>query len=92
MASKADKLLEKLRQTKRNWNHEHLHVILQSVGFGWRDSAHRVYRHPDFADLESYPIPRADGLAPQYAKDVLLLVEDVLERQKDAEDGEEEET
>ena len=75
MSSKGGKLLARLRIQKRNWNHNDLHVVLLEAGFEWHDSKHRVYRHPDFPELGSYPIPRSDGLAPQYAKDVLNLVE-----------------
>lgn len=79
MPSKAEKLLEQLRKNTRNWNHRDLHVILKGAGFDWRDSQHRVYRHPEFRELGSYPIPREDDLAPGYAKDVLQLVEKALE-------------
>ena len=83
MPSKATKLLTKLRQTKRNWDHGDLHTILKDAGFEYRESGHRVYRHPEFPELGSYPIPRDDGLAPAYAKDVLSLVEKVLELKED---------
>lgn len=80
MVSKAKKLLDKLRQTKRNWNYKELTTILEGAGFEWRDSGHRVFRHPKFPEIGSYPIPRSDGLPPAYAKDVLKLVEDAISR------------
>lgn len=80
MVSKARKLLEKLRETKRNWTCSDLTTILEGAGFEWRDSKHRVFRHSEFSDLGSYPIPRTDELAPVYAKDVLRCVEEAIER------------
>ena len=82
MTSKERKLLDKLRQTRRNWSCGDLTTILQGTGFEWRDGKHRVFRHPEFPDLGSYPIPRSEGLAPAYARDVLRLVEDALARYK----------
>lgn len=82
MPPKYEKLLAKLRQTKRNWSSGDLHTILKGVGFEWHDSKHRVYRHPDFPDLGSYPLPRGyDPLAPAYAKKVLELADSVLAAQ-----------
>lgn len=78
MTSKARKLLRKLRQTKRNWNCRDLTTILEGVGFEYRESKHRVFKHPVFPELGSYPIPRSDELAPDYAKDVLELAEEAI--------------
>lgn len=83
MTSKAEKLLAKLREHRRGWGHRDLHTILKATGFEWRDSKHRVYRHPVHTDLGPYPIPRSDDLAPQYARDVLHCVEEVLQREAD---------
>lgn len=80
MAPRAKKLLDKLRQTKRDWSCGDLTTILESTGFEWRESGHRVFRHPEFTDLGSYPLPRATGLAPAYAKAVLILAETALGR------------
>lgn len=77
MTSKAQKLLQKLRDTKRGWNYRDLHTVLRGAGFEWRESKHRVYRHPEHPELGSYPIPRDDDLAPQYARDVERLVDAV---------------
>lgn len=84
MPSKAEKLLRKLRQTKRNWDFADLNTILKGAGFEWHDSKHRVYRHPEFPEIGSYPLPRSDGLPPAYAKDVLGLVKqaEALRKQK----------
>jgi hypothetical protein len=82
MASKAQKLLKRLQQTKRGWSARDLHTILVNAGFEWRESRHRVYRHPAYPDLGSYPIPRENDLAPQYARDVLRLVEEIKRREK----------
>ncbi len=86
MASKAQKLLQRLRQTKRGWSARDLHTILVNAGFEWRESGHRVYRHPVHRELGSYPIPREKDLAPQYARDVLRRVEEV-ERREDQQGG-----
>jgi len=88
VASKAEKLLQRLRDHKRNWDHGDLHTILKGHGFEWHESGHRVYYHPDFRELGAYPIPRSDGLPPAYAKDVLELVEKVerLRANKEGED------
>lgn len=93
MSSKAKKLVEKLRRTKRNWSCGDLTDILESTGFEWRESKHRVFRHPEFPELGSYPIPRRNGLPPAYAKDVLGLVQGALalyqaqEEEEKKEDG-----
>lgn len=90
MVSKAQKLLGRLRETKRGWNYRDLHAVLVDAGFDFRDSGHRVYRHPEYPDLGSYPIPRGNDLAPGYARDVERLVDGVARRKK-AEEGKREE-
>lgn len=88
MTSKAQKLLDKLRKNRRNWSCGDLTTILKGTGFEWRDSKHRVFHHSEFPDLGSYPIPRSDELAPDYAKHVLRCVEEALARYKAREESE----
>ena len=89
MVSKARKLLDRLEETRRNWSCGDLTTILQGAGFEYRDGGHRVFSHPIFTDLGSYPIPRSDDLAPAYAKDVLRCVHEAIRRYEDMrEEGE----
>lgn len=78
MVSKATKLLRKLRNRKRNWTCDELTTILEGVGFEYRESGHRVFKHPEFPELGSYPLPRSDELAPAYAKKVEELVDEAI--------------
>lgn len=89
MVSDAKKLLDKLRETKRNWSCDDLTTILEGAGFKWRDSGHRVFTHQIFSELGSYPIPRDDGLPPAYAKDVERCVDKALERYRDLREDQE---
>lgn len=84
MPPKAEKLLQRLRETKRGFSDGDLWTILLYKGFRYRDGNHTVYEHPDHPDLTAV-IARGKELHPKYAKWVAYLVEELERRQAEQE-------
>jgi hypothetical protein len=85
VVSKVQKLLRRLRQTRRAWDEADLRKLLVGCGFRVYDAGHAVYEHEDYADL-TLTIPRRKDLPPVYAQRALRMIDEVLERTQGAED------
>ena len=78
VTSKAEKLLEKMRQSKSNWKRKDIETLY--LGFGFIIKAgrnHDIVKHPEFPELRQ-TLPRHKKLAKGYVKDAVNLVDDLL--------------
>lgn len=85
MTSKAQKLLERMKQSKAGWKRRDLDRLY--TGFGFiisHGSNHDIVKHPDFPNLRT-TLPRHDFLAKGYVEYAIKLIEMLIELQKDRE-------
>ena len=83
MASKAEKLLEKMRRSKTGWKAHHFCTLYEGFGFEKRGAKHDIYIHPDHPSIRD-TIPRhSSELAPGYAKDAVKNIDLLLELEKE---------
>lgn len=75
--SSADKLLEKMRQSKYGWGYNDLHRLYQGFGFKFREgSDHTVYYHPAYPTLIA-TVARHRSLAVGYVQTALKLIDEL---------------
>jgi hypothetical protein len=82
MSSKAQKLLEQMKQSKAGWRRKDLDKLY--TGFGFiitHGSNHDIAKHPDFPQLRA-TLPRHNFLAKGYVEFAVKLIDKVLEMQK----------
>ncbi len=83
--SKADKLLEKMRNSKAGWSADDLHTLYVGFGFDFREGGkHIIYIHPDFPELRA-TVARHRTIAVGYIQHAISLI-DKLKKLKE-EDG-----
>lgn len=82
MASdRSQKLLDHLRESKRNWSSDDLGTILISRGFRDRKARHGcLYQHTVYKDL-IIQIANRKNLAPKYACNVESIINELEKRQ-----------
>ena len=79
MTSKAEKLLERMRQSKSNWKRKDLDSLY--IGFGFiitHGKKHDIVKHPDYPLLRT-TLPRHTKLAKGYVEQAIKLVDRLLE-------------
>ena len=87
MASKAEKLLERMRQSKNGWKRADLDTLYSGFGFAIsHGKSHDIIRHPEFPDLRTV-LPRHNYLAKGYVEQALKLVDRLLQLRKEATRG-----
>lgn len=80
MASAAEKLLARMRQTKQGWGPDDLHAVYVGFGFMFREGAkHRVYIHCRYRDIRD-TVSRQGRLPIGYVRDLIKNVDEVLRR------------
>lgn len=85
MPSKAEKLLEQMKNSKSNWKRADLDTLYEGFGFVIKHgSNHDIYKHPKFPELRA-TLPRHRQLAKGYVEFAVKLVEKLLELQKESE-------
>jgi hypothetical protein len=73
--SQAEKLLEKMRNSKAGWSADDLHSLYVSFGFDFREGGkHRIYIHPEFPELRA-TVARHGSLAVGYIQHAISLVD-----------------
>ena len=78
MATAAEKLLTRMRQSKHGWGQDHLEALYKGFGFSWRDKGkHRVYTHPKYPELIA-TVARHDKLPIGYIQHAISLVDKIL--------------
>jgi len=77
VGNSADKLVQRMRQSKVGWGAEDLHKVYLAHGFSCRQGGkHVVYTHVEHSDLMA-TVPRHGSLA-QYCVAHLLKLVDIL--------------
>lgn len=73
--SKAEKLLEKMRNSKVGWSADDLHTLYVGFGFEFREGGkHMIYIHPEFPELRS-TVARHSTLAVGYIQHAISLID-----------------
>lgn len=79
MSTAAEKLLERMRQTKQGWGPDDLHTLYLGFGFWCREGAkHRVYIHTEYPELRA-TVSRQRSLPIGYVQHAISLVERLAE-------------
>ncbi len=82
--SKADKLLEKMRNSKAGWSANDLNVLYIGFGFDFREGGkHIIYIHPEFPELRA-TVARHSSLAIGYIKHAIHLIDRLKELKGEA--------
>lgn len=85
MPSKAEKLLEQMKNSKSNWKRADLDTLYEGFGFVIKHGGnHDIVKHPKFPELRA-TLPRHRQLAKGYVEFAVKLVEKLLELQKESE-------
>jgi hypothetical protein len=83
MTSKAEKLLEQMRQSKSNWKRTDLERLYEGYGFIIKHgSNHDIVKHPDYPELRT-TLPRHRKLARGYVEFAVKLIDRLLAQQKE---------
>jgi hypothetical protein len=79
--SAAEKILQRMRQTKAGWKPGDFAKLYSGFGFnGTEGKRHTKYRHPRYPDLWTM-IPRSDPLSKAYADDAVKMIDRLAERE-----------
>jgi hypothetical protein len=85
MTSKAQKLLERMKQSKAGWKRQDLDKLYTGFGFVISHGGnHDIVKHPDFPHLRA-TLPRHTYLARGYIEFAIKLVDMLLKMQKETE-------
>jgi hypothetical protein len=85
MPSKAEKLLEQMRNSKSNWKRADLDKPYEGFGFIISHGGnHDIVKHPNFPQLRA-TLPRHRELAKGYVEFAVKLIDRYLELQKGSE-------
>jgi hypothetical protein len=77
--SKAEKILEKMKNSKHGWTSEDLHKVYIGYGFKFREGGkHIIYYHPEHHELMA-TVARQGVLVVGYIQTALKLI-DQLEK------------
>jgi hypothetical protein len=73
--SHADKLLEKMRNSKAGWKPSDLHSLYIGFGFKFREGAgHMIYWHPKYKELRA-TVARHGELVVGYIQHAIKLID-----------------
>jgi len=82
--SQADKLLEKMRNSKAGWGAADLHTLYIGFGFEFREGGkHTMYIHRKFPELRA-TVARHSTLAIGYIQHAISLMEKLKDLEKEA--------
>ena len=85
MTSKAEKLLEQMRNSKSNWKRADLDKLYEGFGFVISHGGnHDIVKHPRYPHLRA-TLPRHRVLAKGYVEFAVKLVDQLLELRKESE-------
>ncbi|MBI5054128.1 MAG: type II toxin-antitoxin system HicA family toxin [Chloroflexi bacterium] len=79
MASKAQKLLERMRQSKNSWKRADLDKLYEGFGFTIKHGgSHDIVKHPEHPQLRT-TLPRHKTLAKGYVEQAVKLIDQLIE-------------
>ena len=82
MTSTAQKLLERMRNTKSGWKRSDLATLYRGFGFViTHGKSHDIVRHPEFPQLRA-SLPRHTALAKGYVEYAVKLVDRLQQLRK----------
>lgn len=80
--SKAEKLLQRMRQSKKGWKAKDFETLYLGFGFEKHEGGkHTHYIHPRYTDLIA-TVGRHNELATGYAQTAVQLIAELLEREQ----------
>lgn len=93
MSRKAEKLLQKARQTKAGWSSDDLIKLYEGFGFEVRQAqgSHVFISHPKYEGLTALVAVHAKELAKAYVVKAVKNIEQVLELEASEQETEDEE-
>jgi len=81
VSTAAQKLLERMRQSKHGWGHDDLHTLYRGFGFWYREGPkHRIYIHTEYPELRA-TVARHDPLPLGYVRRAIELIDRLKELQ-----------
>lgn len=87
MTSKAEKLLERMRQSKAGWKRRDLDDLYEGFGFVITPGgSHDIVKHPDFPQLRT-TLPRHSDLAKGYVQFAIKLIDELKTLEQAREEG-----
>ena len=82
MPSRAEKLLERMRQSQSGWKQNNLISLYEGFGFEIRHGrSHDIITHPDYPELRE-TLPRHSKIAKVYVKNAIKLIDQLAELQE----------
>jgi len=80
MASAAEKILARMRESKAGWGPRDLRTLYNGFGFHCREGAsHTVYMHGTYRDVRD-TVPRHGELPVGYIQSAIKKIDEVLRR------------
>lgn len=80
MASKAEKLLKKMRRSQTGWHSHDLHSLYLGFGFKIRaGSNHDIISHPVYLELRQVVSRHPSELSPGYIRDAIKIIDRLRE-------------
>ncbi len=86
MGDSAEKLLERMRNSKSGWGEKDFETLFKGFGFDWTESKHRMYFHRKYPNF-GMGVPRHKGLKKWVAQDAVKLIDRLLAFLKKNEEG-----
>jgi hypothetical protein len=85
MASSAEKLLERAKQSQSGWKRQELDRLYEGFGFIIRHGRnHDIISHPEHPDLREI-VPRHRKVKPPYVRAAVKRISELLSRQEKGE-------
>jgi hypothetical protein len=86
MASKAEKLLERMRQSKSGWKRRDLDKLYEGFGFIITPGRnHDIVKHPVFSQLRT-TLPRHTAIAKGYVQEAIKIIDRLKELERGTQD------
>jgi hypothetical protein len=82
---KAEKLLERMRNSPSGWGQSDFEHLLKGFGFDCRQGKHSIYYHTKYPNL-LISVPRHNSLKEWVARDAVKLIDELkkLEKKEEA--------
>jgi hypothetical protein len=79
--SKAENLLERMRNSKAGWGANDIHNLYVGFGFDFRHGGkHTIYIHPRFSELRA-TVARHSPLAIGYIQHAIKIIDNLKEKE-----------